>query len=284
LQRLTAILPRIQLHAAALENAASVFHVVERVQPDELYHLGAQSFVPYSFEDAFSTMQININGTHFVLEALKQAAPQCRFYFAGSSEMFGNADEEPQRESTRFNPRSPYGIAKVTGFHLTKNYREAYGLYACSGILFNHESQRRGFEFVTRKITQHVARIKHGLCHELALGNLEARRDWGFAGDYVWAMQAMVQLSEPHDLVVATGETHSVREFCELAFARAGLDWKKYVITRPELHRPAEVFTLTGDASRARELLNWSPTVSFTQLVHDMVDHDLALIEAAHRT
>ncbi len=284
LQRLTPILPRIQLHSGSLENAASVSHVVQRVQPHEVYHLGAQTFVPYSFEDAFSTLQTNINGTHFVLEAVKQAAPQARVYFAGSSEMFGNADEQPQRETTRFHPRSPYGIAKVTGFNLTRNYREAYQLFACSGIMFNHESPRRGFEFVTRKITQHAARIKRGLAKELPLGNLDARRDWGFALDYVHAMHAMLQQPTPQDYVVATGETHTVREFCELAFAHLGLNWQDYVVTKPELQRPAEVFTLVGDATRARQELGWSPTMSFRELVESMVDHDLALIDGLKPT
>lgn len=284
LQRLTPILPRLQLHSGSLENAASVFHVVQRVQPDEVYHLGAQTFVPYSFEDAFSTLQTNINGTHFVLEAVKQAAPQARVYFAGSSEMFGNTDEQPQRETTRFHPRSPYGIAKVTGFNLTRNYREAYRLFACSGIMFNHESPRRGFEFVTRKITQHAARIKRGLAKELPLGNLDAQRDWGFALDYVRAMHAMLQRPTPQDYVVATGETHTVREFCELAFGRVGLNWQDYVVTKPELQRPAEVFTLIGDATRARQDLSWAPTLSFRQLVETMVDHDLALIDGLKPT
>lgn len=275
LSRLLPFLDRLQLHAASLENFASLFQVIHQVRPDELYHLAAQSFVSYSFDDAFSTFRVNIDGTHYVLESVKQSAPGCRVYFAGSSEMFGNAPETPQRETTRFCPRSPYGISKVTGYELSRNYREAYGMYVCSGILFNHESPRRGFEFVTRKITSHVAAIKKGLIDKLPLGNLEARRDWGFAGDYVKAMHLMLQQPQPQDYVIATGECHSVREFCELAFARAGLDWQKYVVVDEAFYRPAEVYQLLGDASKARRELGWQPTVSFRELVHMMVDHDL---------
>ena len=275
LSRLTAIRDRIHLHAASLESFPSLYNVVNRLQPDELYHLAAQSFVSYSFDDAFSTFRTNIDGTHYVFESVKQAAPQCKVYFAGSSEMFGNASETPQHEETRFSPRSPYGISKVTGYDLARNYREAYGLFVCSGILFNHESPRRGFEFVTRKITSHVARIKRGLIDELPLGNLEAQRDWGFAADYVQAMWQMLQQPQPGDYVVATGETHSVREFCELAFAHAGLNWQDHVVVDPEFYRPAEIHQLIGDASKVRRELGWSPTVSFPELVRMMVEHDL---------
>jgi len=233
--------------------------------------------VSYSFEDEFSTINTNINGTHFVLAALKEAAPTCRFYFAGSSEMFGRVEEVPQKETTRFHPRSSYGISKVAGFDLTRNYREAYGLFACSGILFNHESPRRGFEFVTRKITSQVAQIKCGLSRELRLGNLEARRDWGHAADYVRAMWMILQQDAPDDFVVSTGETHSVREFCELAFAHAGLDYREYMKVDEGLFRPAEVDLLIGDSSNAAHRLGWRPGVSFRELVAQMVESDMRL-------
>lgn len=274
LARLMGIAARVHLHAAALESYASLHQVVQRVMPDECYHLAAQSFVNYSFDDEFSTLNVNINGTHFMLAALRNVAPQCRFYFAGSSEMFGHADEVPQNERTRFHPRSPYGISKVAGFELTRNYREAYGLHASSGILFNHESPRRGFEFVTRKITSGVARILAGKVRELRLGNLEAERDWGHAREYVRAMWQMLQQEKPDDYVVATGETHSVREFCELAFQIAGLDYRDYVIPDAALYRPSEVNALRGDASKARSVLGWKHTVGFPQLVREMVEAD----------
>mgnify|MGYP001571163901 CR=1 FL=1 len=274
LSRIMPIRSRLKLHAASLESYASLHQVVEKVVPDECYHLAAQSFVTYSFDDEFSTLQTNINGTHYLLAVLKNMAPHCRFYFAGSSEMFGNAEEAPQRESTRFHPRSSYGISKVAGFHLTRNYREAYHLHASSGILFNHESPRRGFEFVSRKITAGVARILAGCASELRLGNLEARRDWGHAREYVEAMWLMLQQPEPGDYVVATGETHSVREFAELAFAYAGLDYRDYVVLDPDLHRPAEINLLLGDASRAREVLGWTTRIGFEELVREMVMND----------
>ena len=217
LWRIRHILDRLTLHAGCLESYASVCKVVERVNPDECYHLAAQSFVSYSFEDEFSTINTNINGTHFILSAIKEKAPFCRFYFAASSEMFGLVEETPQTEKTLFHPRSAYGISKVAGFDLTRNYREAYGIFACSGLLFNHESPRRGFEFVTRKITSAVAKIIQGLDSELKLGNLSAKRDWGYAGDYVKAMWLMLQQDQPDDYVIATGETHSVKEFVKLA-------------------------------------------------------------------
>src|SRR6267378_951452 len=227
--RIAHLLEQIHLHAGSLESYPSLFSVVSRHEFDECYHLAAQSFVAESFQDGFSTMNININGTHYVLAALKELRPQCRFYFAGTSEMFGKVAAVPQVETTRFHPRSPYGISKVAGFDLTRNYREAYGMYCASGILFNHESPRRGHEFVTRKITSTVARIKLGFTDELRLGNLDAQRDWGHAKDYVRAMHLMLLQDKPDDYVVATGETHTVREFCELAFAEVGLDYQKYV-------------------------------------------------------
>ena len=274
LWRIRHIRDKITLHAASLESFASIFNVVDKIKPDECYHLSAQSFVSYSFEDEFSTINTNINGTHYVLTSIKERAPQCRFYFAGSSEMFGNAKETPQNEDTPFHPRSSYGISKVAGFHLTQNYREAYGLYASSGILFNHESPRRGFEFVTRKVTNTVAKIKLGLAKELRLGNLEAKRDWGYAGDYVKAMWLMLQQEKPEDYVVATGETHSIKEFLEITFGYVDLDWKKYVIVDEMLFRPAEINELRGDFTKAKKKLGWEPKVSFEELVKMMVDED----------
>jgi GDPmannose 4,6-dehydratase len=279
--RVSHLLDRVKVHAASLESYASIFHIFSREQFDECYHLAAQSFVGESFADGFSTMNTNINGTHFILAALRELQPACRFYFAGSSEMFGKVAEVPQRETTRFHPRSPYGISKVAGFDLTRNYREAYGMFCVSGILFNHESPRRGFEFVTRKITSTVARIKAGLADELRLGNLDARRDWGHASDYVRAMRLMLQQDGPDDYVVSTGETHTVREFCERAFARAGLDWQRYVKVDEVFYRPAEVDILIGDSSKARAALGWEPSYSFEQLVNEMVDSDVAALAAS---
>jgi GDPmannose 4,6-dehydratase len=276
--RIAHLLERLNIHAASLESYASLFGVFSRHEFDECYHLAAQSFVAESFADGFSTLNANINGTHYVLAALRELQPRCRFYFAGSSEMFGKVAEVPQNEETRFHPRSPYGISKVAGFDLTRNYREAYGMFCASGILFNHESKRRGFEFVTRKITSTVARIKAGRAEELRLGNLEARRDWGHAADYVRAMRLMLQAAEPDDYVIATGETHTVREFCERAFARAGLDWERYVKVDERFYRPAEVDLLIGDASKARRELGWEPGYTFAQLVDEMVDADLGAL------
>ncbi len=274
LARLEAVRSRIKLHAGSLESYASIHQVVENVVPEECYHLAAQSFVSYSFEDEFSTLNTNINGTHFVLAALKKLAPRCRFYFAGSSEMFGKAEEIPQNERTRFHPRSSYGISKVAAFELTRNYREAHGMHASSGILFNHESPRRGFEFVTRKITAAVARIVAGRSKELQLGSLEPQRDWGHAREYVEAMWRMLQQDTPDDYVIATGETHTVREFAELAFAHVGLDYREYVKADASLLRPAETNQLRGDASKARKQLGWSHGVSFEALVREMVEAD----------
>jgi len=281
--RIAPLLDRVRLHAASLESYPSIFSVVSHVEFDECYHLAAQSFVAESFADGFSTMNTNINGTHYVLAALRELRPQCRFYFAGSSEMFGKVRETPQRETTPFHPRSPYGISKVAGFDLTRNYREAYGMFCASGILFNHEGPRRGFEFVTRKITSTVAKIKHGLADELRLGNLEAKRDWGHAKDYVRAMHLMLQQEQPDDYVVATGETHSVREFCELAFAEVELDYRDYVQTDPRFQRPAEVDLLVGDSSKARAVLGWEPTYTFAGLVGEMVQSDLEAIAKSSR-
>lgn len=277
-ERINHLLDRITLHPASLESYPSVFHVISRHDFDECYHLAAQSFVAESFADGFSTMNTNINGTHYVLAALRELRPRCRFYFAGSSEMFGKVREVPQNENTAFYPRSPYGISKVAGFELTRNYREAYEMFCVSGILFNHESPRRGYEFVTRKISSTVARIKLGLASELRLGNLEARRDWGHAKDYVRAMHLMMQEPEADDYVIATGTAHSVADFCERAFGEVGLDYRKYVVTDERFRRPAEVDQLVGDAAKSQASLGWTPEYSFDQLVSEMVQSDLETI------
>ncbi|MBI4442286.1 MAG: GDP-mannose 4,6-dehydratase [Acidobacteria bacterium] len=281
LSRIYHLIEKISLHAASLESYASIHSVVEKVRPDECYHLAAQSFVSYSFDDEFSTLNTNINGTHYMLAAIKNLARDCHFYFAGSSEMFGHARQVPQNELTPFHPRSSYGISKVAGFELTRNYRETYGVYAVSGISFNHESPRRGFEFVTRKITSGVARILAGRIHELSLGNLDAKRDWGYAQEYVQAMWLMLQQPEPEDFVLATGEAHSVRDFVELAFSCAGLNYNDHVVIDPALYRPAEVNLLLGDASKARRVLGWSPTTRFEGLVRAMVEEDCRLLGVA---
>jgi GDPmannose 4,6-dehydratase len=277
-ERINHLLDRITLHPASLESYPSVFHVISRHDFDECYHLAAQSFVAESFADGFSTMNTNINGTHYVLAALRELRPRCRFYFAGSSEMFGKVREVPQNENTAFYPRSPYGISKVAGFELTRNYREAYEMFCVSGILFNHESPRRGYEFVTRKISNTVARIKLGLASELRLGNLEARRDWGHARDYVRAMHLMMQQPEADDYVIATGTAHSVADFCERAFGEVDLDYRKYVVTDERFRRPAEVDQLVGDATKAQDTLGWTPEYTFDQLVSEMVQSDLETV------
>ncbi|MDQ3652576.1 MAG: GDP-mannose 4,6-dehydratase [Acidobacteriota bacterium] len=273
--RLAHLLDKITLHPASIESYPSIFHVVSQHDFDECYHLAAQSFVAESFRDGFSTMNTNINGTHYMLAALRELRPHCRFYFAGSSEMFGKVAAAPQVETTSFHPRSPYGISKVAGFDLTRNYREAYDMYCANGILFNHESPRRGHEFVTRKITSTVARIKLGFTDELRLGNLDAQRDWGHAKDYVRAMHLMLMQDAPDDYVVATGETHTVREFCECAFGEVDLDYQKYVKIDERFLRPAEVDLLVGDSSKARQELGWRPEYTFAGLVSEMVQGDL---------
>ena len=279
LWRLRHLTNKISLHPGSLESYASLVKLIQKIKPDEVYHLGAQSYVDYSFKDEFSTLNTNINGTHYILSAIKDFSPKSKFYFAGSSEMFGKVRSVPQNEKTPFHPRSAYGISKVTGHDLTRNYREAYNLHCSTGILFNHESPRRGFEFVTRKISHGVARIKFGLQRELRLGNLDSKRDWGHAQDYVEAMWMMLQKRRPDDFVIATNEQHSVKEFAKIAFSIVGLDYKKFVKIDKNLYRPAEVQTLLGDFSKARRILKWKPKVSFKNLVKDMVLSDLEFVK-----
>ena len=280
LWRIRKILNDVTLHSGSLESYASLFNIIQKIKPDEVYHLAAQSYVGYSFEDEFSTLNININGTHYLLSAVKEfTASKIKFYFAGSSEMFGKTKESPQNENTPFNPRSSYGISKVTGYYLTKNYREAYKLYASNGILFNHESPRRGFEFVTRKITHAVAKIKKGLQKKLKLGNLKAKRDWGHAKDYVEAMWLMLQQNNPDDFVIGTGNEHTVEDFANKAFSHVGLNYKDHVVIDKELIRPAEVDTLLANFDKAKKILKWKPKILFDDLVVNMVEHDLELID-----
>lgn len=276
----------ITLHQATMENHSSLFEVVERVRPDEVYHLAAQSFVQDSFRDEFSTMSINITGTHGLLSICSKLVPGVKFYFAASSEMFGDVLEEPQTEQTQFNPRSPYGISKVAGYHLTRYFRRhpKINLFAVCGILFNHESPRRGMEFVTRKITHTAALIKHGLADKLYLGNPDAKRDWGYAKDYVKAMWLMMQQPKPDDYVIATGETHSIREFAEEAFAVARLDPEQSIVwNNPTDVRQSEVNLLIGNPDKAKKVLGWEPTVKFKELVRTMVESDLSEIEKNHK-
>jgi GDPmannose 4,6-dehydratase len=280
-ERIDHLIPRVQIEAADLLDQHSLTTVIREVQPDEVYNLAAQSFVPTSFTQPVLTGEFTALGVTRILEAVRLACPTARFYQASSSEMFGKVRETPQHEDTPFYPRSPYGVAKLYGHWITVNYRESYDLYAVSGILFNHESPRRGMEFVTRKVSDGVARIKLGLATELRLGNLEAQRDWGFAGDYVEAMWRMLQSPEPKDYVIGSGVTHSVGDLVRVAFERVGLDWQPYVVQDPRFYRPAEVDLLLADPSRAKAELGWQPKTSFEQLVHMMVDADLARLSPA---
>jgi GDPmannose 4,6-dehydratase len=281
-ERINHLLDDITVVQGDLHDQSSLLATLEEHKPDEVYNLAAQSFVPTSWSQAVLTGEVTALGVTRLLEAIRLYNKKIRFYQASSSEMFGKVLEVPQRETTPFYPRSPYGVAKVYGHWITVNYRESYGLYAASGILFNHESPRRGMEFVTRKITDGVARIKLEMTNELRLGNLESRRDWGFAGDYVKAMWLMLQQDEPDNFVIGTGETHPVREFCEIAFGHVGLDYKDYVVQDPRFYRPAEVDLLVSDPSRAREKLGWQPEVPFKQLVEMMVDADMERLSNSH--
>ncbi len=279
LWRLRNIRKDLNLHSGSLESFPSLAKIINEVKPDEIYHLAAQSYVANSFEDEFSTLNTNINGAHFMLASIKEFSPNSKFYFAGSSEMFGKTVETPQNEDTKFYPRSAYGISKVTGFELTRNYREAYNLFASTGILFNHESPRRGFEFVTRKISLAVARIKNGLQKELRLGNINAKRDWGHAKDYVEAMWLMLQQEKPEDFVIGTGEQHSVEDFLKVAFEHVGLNFKDYLKIDEKFFRPAEVETLLADPKKSKKKLAWSPKINFENLVKEMVESDLKNIK-----
>jgi len=279
LWRISHILDKIILHIASIENYGRLLNVIEKVQPTECYHLAAQSYVSYSFDDSVTTFNTNINGTLNILYALKEKAPKCKCYFAGSSEMFGNAEETPQSESTSFHPRSAYGISKVVGFDLTRNFRNIYNMFACSGILFNHESPRRSLEFVTRKITNAVARIKLGLQEYVCLGNLDSARDWGYAGDYVQAIWQMLQQNTPEDYVIGTGVLHTVRDLAKIAFEYKGLNWENHVRVNRCLYRPSEIRPLRGDCRKAENKLNWCPSMEFKQLIYMMVENDIALIQ-----
>ena len=282
-QRIEHIRNLLDLYSGDLHDQTSIMRILEKIQPDEVYNLAGMSFVPASWQQPVLTGESTGLGVTRMLDSLRQVCPRARFYQASSSEMFGKVRETPQKETTPFYPRSPYGVAKVYGHYITVNYRESYGLFACSGILFNHEGPRRGLEFVTRKITHTVAKIKLGLTKELALGNLQARRDWGYAGDFVRAMWLMLQQEQPDDYVIGTGVTHSVQDLVEVAFNRVGLDWRKYVRVDPQFYRPAEVDLLLADPSKARSVLGWEPEVSFADLVELMVEADLALLSQGSR-
>ncbi|MBI5787667.1 MAG: GDP-mannose 4,6-dehydratase [Candidatus Schekmanbacteria bacterium] len=274
LWRVRNILDQLHFHPASLESYPSLYNVIKSVMPDEIYHLAAQSFVSYAFEDEFSTLTTNINGTHYLLSAVRDLCPGCRFYFAASSEMFGKVEESPQTERTMFHPRSAYGISKVAGFDLTRNYREAYSMLAVSGILYNHESPRRGYEFVTRKISHTAAQIKLGLAQKIRLGNLEARRDWGYAPKYVEAMWLINNHHSPEDFLIATNENHTVREFMDTAFKFLDLDYREYLETDKNLFRPAEIEVLQGNPAKAQRELKWEYNLKFTDLVSLMVRAD----------
>lgn len=279
ISRIEHIADKIKFLEGDLTDQSSLNNALQTAKPDEVYNLAAQSFVATSWNQPVLTGDVTGLGTTRVLEAIRQFCPDAKMYQASSSEMFGNAEEIPQNEKTPFHPRSPYAVAKVYAYYTTINYRESYGMFCCNGILFNHESPRRGIEFVTRKITNGVARIYLGLSKEIRLGNLDARRDWGFAGDYVKAMWLMLQQKKPDDYVIATGESHSVQDFVELAFKEVGLDWQKYVVQDERYKRPADVPELRGDASKAKEVLGWKPSVSFKELVSMMVEHDIILLK-----
>ena len=270
--RLRKFLGKLHIHAGSLESYASMIKIITKVKPHELYHLGAQSYIDYAFKDEFSTLNTNINGTHYLLSAIKEFSPKTRFYFAGTSEMFGKVRETPQSEKTPFYPRSVYGISKVAGFDLTRNYREAYNLFCCSGILFNHESPRRGSNFVTNKVVKTAVEIKKGLKDKLELGNMDSYRDWGHSKDYVRAMHMIINHDSPDDFVVSTGETNSVREMTDYVFSKLGMDYKGYVVQNPKYIRPEELKYLKGDCTKLKSTFNWEPEYDFEALMDDMID------------
>ncbi len=277
--RINHLQDRITMYVGDIRDYGRLFQIINEVKPDEFFHLAAQSYVGDSFKDEDTILETNIKGTVNILSILKTVKPDCKFYFAGSSEMFGEVLDSPQTEDTKFNPRSPYGISKCTGFYWTQLYRKAYNMFACNGILFNHESPRRGYEFVTRKITNAVAEIKLGVRKTLELGNLEAKRDWGYAPEYVEAMWLMLQQDKPDDYIIATNANHSIKHFLEIAFSHARLNWKDYVVVNPKFFRPAEVTSLQGNYAKARRVLGWTPKMSFVKLVKTMVDNDLLILK-----
>ena len=279
LKHLKSIKAKIIFKKIDINNYQKIKRLIKKLKPNEFYHLAAQSFINYKFEDEFFKLNPNINGTHYILSAIKNFSPKTKFYFAASSELFGNVDKSPQNELTKFNPRSAYGVSKVAGYYLTKNYRDAYNIHACSGILFNHESPRRNESFVTRKITKNLALILSGKVKKITLGNLNSKRDWGHAKDYVFAMWKMLQLKKPHDFVIGTGKIHSVRDFVKLAFSRVNLKYKNYINIDKRLFRPNEKVILKANYSKAKKLLKWKPLISFKKLVNEMVDHDLKNIK-----
>ena len=274
-QNLKQIQNRIILKRIDINNYSKIKKIIKLLKPSEIYHLAAQSFINYKFEDEFFKLNPNINGTHYILSAIKEYSPKSKFYFAASSEMFGNSLKSPQNELSQFNPRSAYGISKVAGFYLTKNYREAYNLFACSGILFNHESPRRNINFVTRKITKSLSLIKKGKKKKLIMGNLKSKRDWGHTKDYVFAMWKMLQLKKPKDFVIGTGKIHTVKDFVKIAFERVNLDYRKYITIDKKFYRPNDKYVLKADFSRAKKILKWKPKIKFKSLVHEMVDFDM---------
>ena len=270
---------KILLKKIDINNYSKIKSLIRKTKPKEFYHLAAQSFINYKFEDEFFKLNPNINGTHFILSAIREFSPKTRFYFAASSELFGNSPKYPQNENTHFNPRSAYGVSKIAGFYLTKNYREAYNLFACSGILFNHESPRRNINFITRKITSSVAKILKNRLKKITLGNINAQRDWGHAEDYVFAMWKMLQLKKPQDFVIGTGKTHTVKEFLKFAFKRVNKDYRNYIKIDKKFFRPNDNIVLKADYQKAKKILKWKPRISFRSLVNEMVDSDLRLIK-----
>ena len=266
---------KISFKKIDINNYSKIKEIIKRIKPTEFYHLAAQSFINYKFEDEFFKLNPNINGTHYILSAIKKFSPKTKFYFAASSELFGNIKKSPQNEETKFNPRSAYGVSKVAGFYLTKNYREAYKIHACSGILFNHESPRRNENFVSRKITKNLSLLIKGKIKKITLGNIDSKRDWGHARDYVYAMWKMLQLNKPQDFVIGTGKTHSVKDFIKLAFNQVNLDYKNYIKIDKKLFRPNDKVVLKANFNKAKKILKWNPTISFKSLVREMVEHDL---------